>query len=246
MQTKLAAGALYMAALIVVSANSGAVGSPGARSDGVSRTTPTLHRATFDHPRPNAYFPLRPGAVTTLRGSADGERFRERVHVTRRTKTILGVTTTVVTDVTHRADGTLAEKTTDWYAGDDAGNVWYFGEKTATYDQAGRLESREGTWQAGRHGARAGIIMPVDPGPTDAYRQEYRPGHAEDQAWIVGRRGHVTLPAGSYRRVVRSYEWTRLEPNVVSMKLYAPGVGIVAERDVAGGDEQFELVSIRG
>jgi hypothetical protein len=44
--------------------------------------------------------------------------------------------------------------------------------------------------------------------------------------------------------VVRSYEWTRLEPNVVSLKLYAPGVGIVMEKDVAGGNEFMQLVAV--
>jgi hypothetical protein len=89
------------------------------------------------------------------------------------------------------------------------------------------------------------MVMPAHPGPTDAYRQEYWRGHAEDQAWIVGRHGRAHVPAGSYRHVVRSFEWTRLEPGVVSLKLYARGVGIVKEKDVAGGHERFELVSIK-
>ena len=46
------------------------------------------------------------------------------------------------------------------------------------------------------------------------------------------------------RDVVRSYEWTRLEPNVVSLKLYAPHLGIVQERDVAGGEESLQLVAV--
>jgi hypothetical protein len=44
---------------------------------------------------------------------------------------------------------------------------------------------------------------------------------------------------------VRSFEWSRLEKNVVSLKFYAPGLGIVRERDVAGGNERFVLVSVR-
>jgi hypothetical protein len=82
------------------------------------------------------------------------------------------VRTTVVRDVVRRADGTLAEKTRDWYAADNHGTVWYFGEQTATYRHDGSVESREGSWQAGVDGARAGRIMPADPHPTQAYRQE--------------------------------------------------------------------------
>jgi hypothetical protein len=108
------------------------------------------------------------------------------MRVTHRTRLIQGIRTTVVRDVLRRDDGTLAERTSDWYAGDDSGNVWYFGERTATVDEHGRLESREGSWRAGVHGARARLIMPARLHATDAYRQDFFRGHAEDQAWIVG------------------------------------------------------------
>jgi hypothetical protein len=39
------------------------------------------------------------------------------------------------------------------------GNVWYFGEDTAELDKHGNVTSREGTWRAGRNGARAGLFM---------------------------------------------------------------------------------------
>jgi len=206
-------------------------------------TASTAVGARFDHPQANPYFPLRPGTVARYRGSEDGERFREVVRVTSRTKVILGVRTTVVRDVLRRADGTLAERTSDWYAADNDGNVWYFGERTATYDEHGQLESREGSWQAGVHGAVAGTIMPADPRPTDAYRQEYLKGHAEDQAWVVQHNARVRVPYGHLRHVVRTFEWSRLEPHVVSVKFYGRGLGIVRERDVAGGNEVFVLVS---
>jgi hypothetical protein len=203
-----------------------------------------LDPAHFSHPRPNPYFPLDPGLTIVSRGTEDGEHLVDRLYVTHRTKVIEGVEARVVHDVVHRADGSLAERTADWYAADDDGNVWYLGESTATYDENGRLDSREGSWQAGVHGARAGLIMPAHPRPTDAYRQEFLKGHAEDQAWIVSRDEHVTVPVGTFHRVVRSYEWTRLEPGVVSLKLYARGVGIVKERDVAGGNETYSVVSV--
>ncbi|MBO9522620.1 MAG: hypothetical protein J7518_13865 [Nocardioidaceae bacterium] len=200
--------------------------------------------ASFTHPVANPYFPLTPGLVLRYRGSEDGEHFREVVRVTARHLTIQGVRTTIVHDVVRRADGSIAEKTADFYAADNTGKVWYFGENTATYDEDGTLESHEGSWRAGVHGAVAGTIMPAHPRPTDAYRQEFLRGQAEDQAWIVSRGARLRVPAGRFTHVVRSFEWSRLEPRVVSVKLYAPGVGIVAERDVAGGNERFVLVSI--
>src|SRR5215218_6336746 len=77
----------------------------------------------FKHPTANPYFPLTPGLVTRLRGTDEGERFKETVRVTTQTRAIAGVTTTVVRDVVRRADGSLAEATWDWYAADQDGNV---------------------------------------------------------------------------------------------------------------------------
>jgi hypothetical protein len=230
--------------LTALAATSVAIAVPVSASTPVA-TASTVNSADFSTPRANPYFPLRPGTVTTLRGTDEGTRLVERVYVTSRTKMIQGVRATVVRDIMRRADGSMAEETTDWYANDNAGNVWYFGEATATFDEKGHLESREGSWVAGHRGAVPGMIMPAHPHATQAFRQEMFRGHAEDQAWIVGRFGSVRTPLRTFTHVVRSFEWTRLEPGVVSLKLYAPGVGIVKERDLAGGAETFEVVSVR-
>jgi hypothetical protein len=199
--------------------------------------------ASFTNPVSNPYFPLKPGTTFVYRGSEGHTRFVERLTVTHRTEKIDGVSTKVIKDILF-GDGLLAEKTTDWYAEDNGGTVWYFGERTATYDKNGNVKSREGSWRAGRNGGLAGVIMPANPVPTDAYRQEFLSGHAEDQAWIVARHEKLRVPYGSIKDVVRSYEWTRLEPNVVSLKLYGPGLGIVQEKDVAGGNEFMQLVAV--
>jgi hypothetical protein len=233
-----------LAVVLTTVGGSSAVSASAPGASPASVTDATVNAGQFDHPQQNPYFPLRSGAVSRYRGTEDGDRFRERVVVTGRTKVIQGVTTTVVSDILRRADGTLAERTRDWYAPDNHGNVWYFGEATATYDEHGRVESREGSWQAGVDGAVAGTIMPADPRPTDAYRQELYRGQAEDQAWIVQRDASTTVPYGTLHHLVRSFEWTRLERNVVSLKLYARGLGIVREKDMSGGNESFVLVSV--
>jgi hypothetical protein len=199
--------------------------------------------ADFTAPVPNPYFPLEPGTVSFLRGSEDGKRLLNRTTITPWKKVIQGVKTTVVNDVLYEG-GVLREKTTDWYAPDDSGNVWYFGEATAVYNKQGRVVDTEGSWRAGVDGAVAGIIMPANPGPTDAYRQELYRGHAEDQGWIVARHQVADVPYEKVNDVVRSYEWTRLEPDVVSLKLYGPGLGIIREKDVAGGTELLELIRV--
>jgi len=227
------------AAVLVVAATTGGLTFASSRS---TAATPSPDPSNFDHPQQNTYFPIEPGTVTRFRGTDDGQHFRERVLVTHKTKKIQGVRTTVLLDVLRRADGTVAEKTHDWYAADNDGNVWYFGEDTATYDKDGTLRSRGGSWEAGVKGAVAGLIMPADPKPTDAYRQEYWRSHAEDQGWVVSVHEKKRVPAGSYRDVVRTYEWARLEKNVVGLKFYAPGVGPIIDRELGG--ENFVLVSV--
>jgi hypothetical protein len=197
--------------------------------------------ARFAAPLANRYFPLVPGSIAVLRGMKDGKPVVERAVVTDQTKVVQGVTTVVIRDVL-RSHGAIIEKTDDWYATDDQGDAWYFGEATAEFDASGSVISTEGSWEAGVDGAVAGIIMPADPMPTNAYRQEFYRGHAEDQAWIVERGGMVTLPYGTLHHVLSSMEWTRLESGVVTTKLYAPGFGIVKELDLSGGQETLELV----
>ena len=235
----------WIAAMTATMVIAGVLGA-GALASGPSKggAGPGPDPADFTSPKPNAYFPLEPGTVLTYRGSEGRDRLSERVTITDQTKMIQGITTIVVSDVVY-ANGVLDEKTEDWYANDNDGNVWYFGEATATYDEHGNVVSTEGSWEAGVHGAVAGKIMPADPEATDAYRQEFSQGHAEDQAWIVQRGATIDVPYGSLDRVLRTFEWTRLEPGVVSEKFYAPGLGIVREHDVAGGSEQLELVDVR-
>ncbi len=202
-----------------------------------------VNPADFNAPVANPYFPLKAGTAFVYRGTEGPDRLVEHLRVTAHTEVIQGVTTTVIRDVLF-ANAHLQEKTTDWYANDNGGTTWYFGEDTALYDRQGHVTSREGSWRAGVNGGVAGIIMPANPKPTDAYRQEFLAGHAEDQAWIVGRHGRLRTPVGRLHDIVRSYEWTRLEPNVVSLKLYAPHLGIVQERDVVGGEESLQLVAV--
>ncbi len=123
----------------------------------------------------------------------------EVLTVTNQTKTIQGVATTVVHDSLY-LNGRLREDTIDWYAQDKHGTVWYFGEDTKTLDDKGQVESRSGSFQAGRDGARAGIFMPGKPKVGQAFQQEYYKGQAEDHFQILSLRMSERPP----RKAVRS------------------------------------------
>jgi hypothetical protein len=192
----------------------------------------------------NPYFPLPVGRTLVYEGIKDGQTQIDTVTVTGETKIILGVVATVVSDVaTH--DGAVLEKTSDWYAQDRQGNVWYLGEDTVAYLANGKADT-SGSWQAGVHGALPGIIMEADPQIPDAYRQEYLAGQAEDTAWVVGVGGTITVPYGKVRNTLTTLEATRLEPGAYDQKVYAAGIGIVLEQALTGTPEVAQLVSITG
>jgi hypothetical protein len=192
----------------------------------------------------NPYFPLPVGRTLTYTGIKDGQTQRDVVRITDERKEILGVAVTVVSDVADH-DGTLLEKTSDWYAQDKQGNVWYLGEDTVAFLAHGKTDT-SGSWEAGVDGAIPGIIMEADPQIPDAYRQELLAGQAEDTAWIVDRGGTVTVPYGKVKNVLTSLEATRLEPGAYDQKVYGPGIGIVLEQSLSGAVEVAKLVSVSG
>jgi hypothetical protein len=203
---------------------------------------PVIDPADFVSRIDNRYLPLRPGTVFVYEGESDGELERNTVRVTRLTKSILGVRCVVVRDYVS-IDGEPAELTFDWYAQDRAGNVWYFGEDSRDFVN-GRWVRSDGSWEAGVDGARPGIVMLADPRARDTYRQEFYPGHAEDKARVLGTVRWLSVPYGSFDRVLLTREWTPLQPGVVEWKYYAPGVGLVKTLQVKGGSDESQLVSL--
>jgi hypothetical protein len=192
----------------------------------------------------NPYFPLRPGTMMVYRGRKDRLSSRDVVDVTRGTKVIQGVICRVVLDRLYLA-GLLRERTTDWYAQARNGAVWYFGEATAELDRHGHVVSREGSWMAGRHGARAGVYITARPKVGQTRSQEHYPGHAEDHFEVLGTSAAVDVPLLASNDAVLTKEWTPLEPHVVDHKLYVRDVGLVREASVRGPVETGDLVSMR-
>jgi hypothetical protein len=232
-------GAALLIGTIAWSATAGGAAPP----QGAAPCT-TLDPAGFVDTIDNPYYPLPVGRTLVYRGVRDGQTQVDRVTVTDKTKVIGGVTATVVRDVAKHGT-TLLEATNDWFAQDVQGNVCYLGEDTKAYLANGQVDT-SGSWEAGVNGAVSGVIMEADPQVPDSYRQEYLVGEAEDTAWIVGRGGPLIIPYGTVHNVLTSLEHTVLEPDVVDKKVYAPGVGIVLEQALAGGQEVARLVKVIG
>jgi hypothetical protein len=201
---------------------------------------PAVPHAEFVRTITNPYLPYRPGSRWVYKGVKDGVTQTDTVVATHRTRVIDGVTATALTDIATHGSSVL-ERTTDWYAQDTKGNVWYFGEATKAYSADGTVDT-SGSWIAGVHGALPGIVMTSHPRVGDAHRQEYWPGHAEDQYWLVDLRQTVTVPFLESHHAALTMEWSRLEPGVIDQKYYVPGIGVVRETAVRGPAESASLV----
>ena len=238
-RTPIFTAACVIAALAVAGCGSDSKDSP---SKGIqtSKIDPSNFAARVD----NAYFPLDPGTTLRYRGSEHGKVSIDEYTVTHKIKTILGVPNVVVHDKLF-LDGRLAEDTDDWYTQDREGNVWYFGEDTKEVDRQGHTITKEGSWQAGVNGARPGIFMPARPQVGQSFKQESYKGHAEDYFRVTSLNASVRVPYGNFRGVLRTEEWSPLEPGVLDSKYYVRGIGQVKQVSVKGPREHSVLVQLK-
>ena len=221
---------------LVVTAGMGATSLAGDRSQNLD---PRDFTTTINNP----FFPLVPGTTYIYEGNKEGSPLRDVFEVTDHTKVIMGIKCREIHDRVY-VDGVLEEDTLDWFAQDEDGNVWYFGEDTKELDPAGNVVSTEGSWEAGVDGALPGIIMEAHPRVGDTYRQEFAPGVAEDMATVLALNKTVKVPFGNFNGCLQTKEFTPLEPDQFEHKYYAAGIGFIRSVLVKGGKEELQLVDI--
>jgi hypothetical protein len=195
------------------------VGCTSSASQEHNAYTPHINPAEFTTTIDNEYFPMKPGTTFVYEGKGE----RDEMSVTSDTKKVMGVECVVVDDRAWE-DGKLIEKTYDWFAQDEKGSVWYFGEDTKEYEN-GEVVSTDGSWEAGVDGAKPGIIMQAHPKVGQSYFQEHYPGEAMDTARVLSSNASVTVPYGSFDHVLETKEWTPLQPGFSERKYYVRGVG---------------------
>jgi hypothetical protein len=215
----------------------------GANGPG-SRPTPTCPSFDSSNFRKsttinNPYFPAVPGTRFTYRGFDQKTPVVDIVTVTRNTLTIDGVKTVEVRDQVFE-DGVLIEDTLDWYAQDDQGNVWYFGELATQLPDG----THSGSWTAGVGDAQPGYIMEAAPKIGDTYCQENAPGAAQDAGQVLSVSASRSVPFGSFTgNVLQTKDYSLLEPKNEN-KFYAPGVGMVEAISTTGPSEDIQLYTI--
>jgi hypothetical protein len=152
------------------------------------------------------------------------------VRVLDETREVAGVTTRVVEEREVK-DGQLHEVARNFYAIDpQTGDAFYFGEEVDFYEN-GRVVDHAGSWLAGGNN-RPGLIMAGAPRVGMKYYQEVAPGAAQDRAEVISTTGRCTVPAGTFESCLVTRETTPLEPDVAEEKVYAPGIGLVQDKDL--------------
>lgn len=158
----------------------------------------------------------------------------------------------------------LGEITLDWYAQDDQGRVWYFGEFSISVDPEdidecdhtldtllGEFGCPDGSWEAGINiftGADdyqifEGIIMlnenELVNGKGKFYFQEFWEDEATDMAKILNFKDVDTFLDVPNEKCLMTKEWVPLEPGNVEHKYYCYDTGLVLVEGNAGGKTEW-------
>ena len=219
--------------------------APAAKSLGSGApapSCPTFSSTNFHHSAriDNRYFPLTPGELYTYQGYRKRQPVVDTVYVTSNRPNVDGVAAVEVRDRVSEG-GVPVEDTLDWYAQDDAGNVWYLGE-FATQLPAG---THDGSWTAGVNGAQPGYIMEAAPHVGDVYCQENAPGIAQDAGEVLSVTASRSVPYGSFTgNVLQTKDYSLIEPHS-EHKFYAPAVGLLEAIALNGGREDIQLYTIQ-
>lgn len=198
----------------------------------------------------NKWFPLKPGTKYTTTGTVvaeDGTTERRVTHtVTGLTKVIDGVKTLVMWDRDYQ-DGALVESELAFFAQDNAGAVWLFGEYPEEFEND-KFIGAPNTFIHGISGSQAGIAMQAEP---RVGTPEYVQAHAASVGFLdcgaaFQRNVALCVPTGCYGDVLVIDEHNPLEPGIGHQrKFYSAGTGLVKVTAEGGvNQETLDLVKV--
>jgi len=187
----------------------------------------------------NPLFPLAVGSQFTYEGkivnSEGAHEHSVTFTVTDLVKHVDGTQTVVALDQDY-LEGQLQEQELAFFAQDDAGNVWNFGEYPEEYDN-GKFTGAPSTWIRGTDGAYGGIHMLGQPTAGAQYREGLVPAIQFDDVSRVARTGQVLVidetspndPASGHQ-----------------IKYYSPHTGLVRVSARGGDTQEFlTLAAVR-
>jgi hypothetical protein len=227
-------------------------GQPTGGSQSGTVASPSAGPGKFTAPLTvnNPMFPLAAGTQFTYQGRIvqDGESKPHSVTftVTDLSKMVDGVQTVVAWDRDF-LEGKLQEQELAFFAQDDQGNVWNFGEYPEEYEN-GKFTGAPSTWIRGVDGAYGGIHMLSQPRAGMKYREGLVPAIEFDDVSVVARTGQQDCLAGTcYKQVLVVDETSPNDPTSGhQIKYYSPPTGLI-QVGARGGDSQefLTLASVR-
>jgi len=200
----------------------------------------------------NPYFSLVPGHTWVLQGVGGDVDEIVVVTVTDEVLTLFGededgnptegVNCRLVVDIALEVDDgefEAVEVTDDFYAQNRNGDVHYCGEVARNFEE-GMLVDLDGSFMAGRDGAKSGILIKANPatsGDGSAHRQEFLLGEAEDVIRYVSVSADqgeefegeplVNLNYPCNGACVKTEEFIPPEPDSGEFKYFIDGTGFV-------------------
>ena len=253
----LAAGSLLACGLLAGcgQASQGKAAQPPGAQPSASRAPASARQAQhvagqFSQPLSvsNPMFPLAVGTQFVYTGTiADGEGTHPHsvvFTVTDLWKQVDHVRTVVALDQDFR-DGRLQEQELAFFAQDDTGNVWNFGEYPEEYDN-GKFTGAPSTWIRGTAGAYGGIHMLSQPRAGAQYREGLVPAIQFDDVSRITRTGQATcVQAGCYRQLLVVDETSPNDPTSGhQVKYYSPRTGLVRVGARGGDSQEFLTLAV--
>jgi hypothetical protein len=204
-----------------------------------AKCNPDLGSSAFSDYIDNVYLPFSTGMNNdhVIYNPGSGERVRFRILSQR--KSIPGAdgvdpvtalvleeyVTALVLEEYETVNGNWTETSQNWFTQTNDGTVCYLGEDTFKPGNPGG--GAAGSWEAGKNGARAGIMMPPNPTVGQTWMIEDAPNDgAVENAEVAETGVTYTTPAGTFQNTIyikedyRSGSWR-------SHKRYAPGIGMI-------------------
>jgi hypothetical protein len=198
----------------------------------------------------NPLFPLAAGSQFTYEGQivdSDGSHEHSVIFtVTDLVKHVDGTETVVALDQDY-LEGQLQEQELAFFAQDNAGNVWNFGEYPEEYDN-GKLSGAPSTWIRGTGGAYGGVHVLSQPRVGMQYREGLVPAiQFDDVSKVSSVSQRTCVKTGCYNSVVVVDETSPNDPTSGhQIKYYAPGTGLVKVAAKGGDTQEFlELASVK-
>ncbi|MGE0193132.1 MAG: hypothetical protein AB7T63_13945 [Planctomycetota bacterium] len=183
----------------------------------------------------HGWFPLAKGSHRTYLGTDDGVERREEEETLLDGRVLRRVACTGVYQEIYDA-GELVETTTEWFAEDNRGNVWKFGEESFEVI-AGTPFRTADSWLAGEDPVVPFIAFPASARVGDVYETHHVDG--TDTFVVAATDAFVSTPAGDFPGCLELHENPE-DLEDADIILYAPGLGRVAETSTGG---HIELVA---